>query len=86
MRSTKVSAAIERLKKRSNEPYSMGMSGNGLFWLSLSGEMGASTKLCEPMGIDEFVAFVNAYGPQTPKRVSMLEVEFSKQLLRKVVD
>jgi hypothetical protein len=38
------------------------------------------------MGIDEFVAFVNAYGPQTPKRVSKLEVEFSKQLLRKVVD
>jgi hypothetical protein len=35
------------------------------------------------MMLDDFVAFVNAYGPQIPKRVSKLEVEFSKQLVKK---
>jgi hypothetical protein len=34
------------------------------------------------MPLDDFVAFVNAYGPQTPKRVSKLDVEFSKQLVK----
>jgi hypothetical protein len=41
---------------------------------------GESERLCEPMMMDEFVTFVNAYGPQTPKRVSKLDVEFAKQL------
>ena len=42
-----------------------------------------STRLCEPMMMDEFVVFVNAFGPQTPKRVSKLDIEFSKQLTKK---
>jgi hypothetical protein len=33
--------------------------------------------------MDEFVSFVNAYGPQIPKRVSKLDIEFSKQLVKK---
>jgi hypothetical protein len=33
--------------------------------------------------MEDFVAFVNAYGPQTPKRVSKLDIEFSKQLTKK---
>lgn len=83
MRSTKASSAIERLNKRSEQQYSMGMSGTGLFWLSQRNTVGDSTKLCEPMGMDEFVIFVNGFGPQVVKRVSKLDVEFSKQLQKK---
>ncbi|HYN54699.1 MAG TPA: hypothetical protein VES38_08350 [Methylotenera sp.] len=84
MRSTKASAAIDRLKRRSgNEQYSMTLSGGGLFSLVLADSAGESSRLCEPMMLDEFVAFVNAYGPQTPKRVSRLDVEFAKQLVKK---
>ena len=80
MRSTRASAAIDRLKSRSNNPlYSMTLSSGGMFCLVLS-DSGESTRLCEPMQLDEFVTFVNAYGPQTPKRISKLDVEFSKQL------
>ncbi len=88
MRTTRASAAIDRLKRRSgNTNYSMVMSSNGLFSLVLPADMAGghaaqSTRLCEPMPIDEFVVFVNAYGPQIPKRVSKLEVAFSAQLAK----
>lgn len=81
MRSTKASAAIDRLKRRSgNQQYSMTLSSGGMFCLVLTAEVGESRRLCEPMMLDEFVTFVNSYGPQTPKRVSKLDIEFSKQL------
>ncbi|MES2501895.1 MAG: hypothetical protein V4545_04760 [Pseudomonadota bacterium] len=94
MRSTKVSAAIDRLKRRSgNDNYSMAMTSNGLFSLvlpsstetplvddSIAPANNKPTRLCEPMPIDEFVVFVNAYGPQTPKRVSKLDIAFNQQL------
>lgn len=94
MRSTKASAAIDRLKRRSgNEHYSMTLSGGGMFCLMLSNDIDVSERgvsqqvmsrrLCEPMPIDEFVAFVNAYQAPTPKRVSKLEVAFQKQLTKK---
>lgn len=84
MRSTKASNAIERLKRRSDNPmYSMSMTSGGLFTLVLRGENGDNTKLGDPMPMDEFVEFVNGYGPQKPKRVSKLDVEFSKQLVKK---
>ncbi len=86
-RSTKASAAVERLKKRSaNEHYSMSMSNGAMFSLVLVNVEGESAKLCQPMMMEEFVAFVNAYGPQTPKRVSKLDVEFSRQLTKKQLD
>lgn len=81
MRTTKASAAIDRLKRRSgNAQYSMTFGSNGLFSLVLATDAGESERLSEPMMMDEFVVFVNAYGPQTPKRVSKLEVAFSEQL------
>lgn len=81
MRSTRASNAIERLKKRSENPmYSMTMASSGLFRLVLKGENGESERLSEPMPMDEFVTFINAYGPQKPKRVSKLDIAFSKQL------
>ena len=83
-RSTRASAAIDRLKKRSgNDLYSMSMNSSAMFSLVLATGGGDSERLCEPMMMDDFVAFVNAYGPQTPKRVSKLDIEFSKQLTKK---
>ena len=80
-RSTKASAAIDRLKNRSgNTQYSITLHQGALFSLCVAGE---ATRLCEPMPLDDFVAFVNAYGPQTPKRVSALDIAFNKQLVKK---
>jgi len=33
--------------------------------------------------MDDFVVFVNSFGPQIVKRVSKLDIEFSKQLVKK---
>lgn len=83
-RSTKASAAIERLKRRSgNTLYSMTLNRGGMFCLVLANETGDSNRLCEPLLLDDFVIFVNAYGPQTLKRVSKLDVVFQKQLSKK---
>jgi hypothetical protein len=84
MRSTRATAAIERLKARSGiAQYSMVRTSEGLFYLvSTEGGQGP-VKLSEAMEMDAFVAFVNAYGPQTPRRVSKLDVAFEKQLAKK---
>lgn len=58
----------------------MTFGSNGLFCLVLKNEAGESQRISTSMEMEEFVAFVNAYGPQTPKRVSKLDIEFSKQL------
>jgi hypothetical protein len=80
-RSTRASAAVERLKNRSgNAGYSMARTGDGMFFLS---EKPGAPPLCAPLELDEFVAFVNAQGPQTPRRVSKLDVAFEKQLAKK---
>ena len=80
-RSTRGSAAVDRLKIRSgNAGYSMARTGEGLFFLS---EKPGAPPLCEPLELDAFVAFVNSLGPQTPKRVSKLDVAFEKQLVNK---
>lgn len=95
MRTTRASAAIDRLKKRSgNDHYSMSMSSSGLFSLVLANDNDNATsdqqnpssqkavRLCEPMPLDDFVTFVNAYGPQIVKRVSKLDVAFNAQLAK----
>jgi hypothetical protein len=80
-RSTRASAAVDRLKLRSgNAGYSMARTGEGLFFLS---EKPGAPPLCAPLDLDEFVAFVNGLGPQTPRRASKLDVAFEKQLVRK---
>jgi hypothetical protein len=80
-RSTRASAAVDRLKIRSGNPgYSMARTGDGLFFLS---ERPGEPALCEPLELDDFVAFVNKLGPQTPRRVSKLDVAFEKQLVKK---
>jgi hypothetical protein len=84
MRTTKASAAIERLNKRDPQTtYAMAMNSKGLFSLLQIIADQEHLRLCTPMLMDEFVAYVNAYGPQTPKRVSKLELAFSQQLQKK---
>jgi hypothetical protein len=85
MRSTRATSAVERLNSRSGDVrYSMVRTSSELFYLVQvqvgDGGTGAPIKLCEPMPLDEFAQFVNAYGPQKPKRVSKLDVAFEKQL------
>ena len=80
-RSTRASAAVERLKRRTGmTSYSMARTGNGHFFLS---EKPGAPPLCAPLELDDFVAFVNGLGPQEVKRVSKHDLEFEKQLVRK---
>lgn len=84
MRSTRAATAVERLKQRSgNARYSMVLTGTGLFYLVLAEAEDAPEKLGEALELDDFVKFVNGYGPQTPRRISRLDVAFEKQLARK---
>ncbi len=84
MRSTRASAALDRLKRRTgNTHYALAVGGDGLFCLMETTGTGASSRLCEPMMLDAFVTFVNAYGPQIPKRVSKLDAAFQQQLTKK---
>jgi hypothetical protein len=85
MRSTRATSAVERLNNRSGElRYSMVRTSSELFYLVQNAGAAAPIKLCEPMALDDFAKFVNAYGPQKPKRVSKLDVAFEKQLGRKL--
>jgi hypothetical protein len=80
-RSTRASAAVERLKRRTGvTTYSMARTGAGHFFLS---EKPGAPPLCAPMELDDFVTFVNGLGPQEVKRVSKNDLEFEKQLVRK---
>ena len=80
-RSTRASAAVERLKRRTGvTSYSMGRTASGLFSLS---EKPGAPPLCAPLELDDFVAFVNGLGPQEVKRLTKNDVEFEKQLVRK---
>lgn len=81
MRSTRASAAVERLKRRSgNAQYSMVRTADNLFYL-VQGT--PAVRQCDALGLDEFVRFVDGFGPQTPKRVSKLDVAFASQLVKK---
>ena len=80
-RSTRASAAVERLKLRTGNPaYSMARTGDGLFFVS---EKAGAPPLSAPLELDAFVAFVNGLGPQVARRVSKLDVAFEKQLVKK---
>ena len=80
MRSTKATAALERLKARSGDThYSMLNTADGLFCLVQNSGNGQQ-RLSEALPLDAFVEFVNGYGPQKVRKVSKLDVAFEKQL------
>jgi hypothetical protein len=84
MRSTRATAAVERLKARSGNPdFSMVLGANALFQLVQASDTGVINHLGEPLPLDAFVAYVNSYGPQTPRRMTKSDVAFEKQLVKK---
>lgn len=84
MRSTRATAAIERLKVRTNNPdYSLVLSANGLFQLVQASDTGAILTIGDALPLDDFVAYVNGHGPQTPRRMTKSDVAFEKQLVRR---
>jgi len=87
MRSTRATGAIERLNSRAEtKQYSMVRTSSELFFLVQRSAGNPVEKLSEPLPLDEFVTFVNAYGPQKPRRVSKLDTAFEKQLVKKNTD
>lgn len=84
MRSTRAASAIERLNQRAEtKQYSMLRTSDERFQLIQRIAGSPMEKLSEALELDEFVAFVNAYGPQKPKRVSKLDVAFEKNMRNK---
>ncbi|GAC1408752.1 MAG: hypothetical protein NVSMB6_08120 [Burkholderiaceae bacterium] len=84
MRSTRATAAVERLKSRSgNHDYSLVLSANGLFQLVRASNLGLPEKIGEPLPLDDFVAYVNGHGPQAPRRRTKSDIAFEKQLVKK---
>ncbi len=80
-RSTRASAAVDRLKVRTGHAgYSMARTGEGLFCLS---EAPGAAPLCAPLELDDFVAFVNQMGPQAVRRMTKSDIAFEKQLVKK---
>ena len=73
MRSTRAAGAIERLNNRAEtRQYSMLRTSDERFVLTRRVAGSPMERLSEALELDEFVAFVNAYGPQKAKRVSKL--------------
>ena len=84
MRSTRATAAVERLKARSGNPdYAMLRTANELFYLILGPAGDPASRLSVALPLDEFVAFVNAFGPQIPRRLTKADAAFEKQLVAK---
>jgi hypothetical protein len=78
VRTTRASAALERLKQRSHEEgYSLTHLNDGRLVLTLGG-----TRIGEPLELDHFVVFVNGIAKEPPKRISKFEREFDEKLQR----
>lgn len=85
MRSTRATAAIGRLNARSGElDYSFVLGADRTFQLIQTDATSTAQKIGEPLPLDEFVAYVNAYGPQIPRRMTKNDIAFEKQLIKKV--
>ena len=83
MRSTRASAAIARLNRRSDgRNYLMAMTGSGLFQLRERVD-GQDKDISEALPLDDFVRFVNAQGPQEVPRITKNDAAFAKLLIRK---
>lgn len=84
MRSTRATAAVERLKVRSGNPqYSLVRTADGLFHLVLGAGSEPPVRQSDSLGLDAFVKFVDGLGPQQVKRVSKLDAAFASQLVKK---
>ena len=83
MRSTRASAAIARLNRRSDgRNYLMAMTGSGLFVLREQVD-GQDKDISAALPLDDFVRFVDAQGPQQAPRITKNDAAFARQLVRK---
>lgn len=83
MRSTRATAAIERLNRRAEgRQYSMVVTSDGFFKLREQ-VAGVSKEIGEPLDLDSFVRFVDAQGPQKAPRISKYDAAFATQLVKK---
>jgi hypothetical protein len=85
MRSTRATAAVERLKLRSgNKSYAMVRTAEGLFYLVLgSGSTVERVVGSNPLPLDPFVKFVDGFGPQVARRVTKNDLAFEAQLVKR---
>lgn len=83
MRSTRATAAVARLNRRSEgRQYRMALLSGDLFELreQVAGEEQA---VSGPLELDDFVRFVDAQGPQKAPRLTKNDLAFAKQLVKK---
>jgi len=84
MRSTRATAAVARLNRRSEgRQFLMVMTGNGLFVLRerlADGEQAVG----EALPLDDFVRFVDGQGPQLAPKMSKNDLAFARQLGKKL--
>ncbi len=80
MRTTRAIHAVERLKTRSGNPQfaAVGLQ-NGLFYL-VDRSGGSDAKVSDPLPLDDFVKFVDGFGPAKPRKASKLDVAFEAQI------
>lgn len=85
MRTTRATAAVERLKRRSGNPnYQMILNADSMLYLVLgSGGAADPVAQCEPMPMDAFVQFVDGFGPQIPRRATKNDLAFEAQLVKR---
>ena len=83
MRSTRATAAVARLNRRSEgRHYLLVMTGSGLFLLRERVD-GGDREVSEALPLDDFVRFVDAQGPQQAPRITKNDAAFARQLVRK---
>lgn len=83
-RSTRAAAAVARLNRRAEgRVFQMVVTGAGLFRLreQIAGE---SHEVGEALAQDDFIRFVDAFGPQLVRRVSKFDEAFARQLVKKI--
>ena len=83
MRSTRATAAVDRLNARSEgRHYRVVIMSAGLF--QLHERLDGGDKLCsDALPLDDFVRLVDAMGPQKVVRITKSEAAFAMQLVKK---
>ncbi len=80
MRTTRAIHAVERLKTRSGNPQFAAISlSGGLFYL-VDKSSGTDKKVSDPLTLDDFVKFVDGFGPPKPRKASKLDLAFEEQI------
>lgn len=82
MRGTKAIYAVERLKTRTGHASYAALSLPGGLFRLIDRADGSDRQLSEPLPLETFVAFVDAYLPAKPKKQSKLDAAFDEQLKR----